>query len=210
MTDENQVKAEKARGIETVVNAMNAHINNPSVCFRGCTVFWNLAYANTFFQKEVCEKGGLNTLLRVLWYHLDSKSLLGPCCSAIGVILSSHETHSKFCTPEVIRAVEECYEKHKDSEVIRQFLLGLKREEDPRVCSSVERSVCTKEGFPKCSEGCRCDKNVYCPKCFVQQKTFRCFTCEIGQIKMCCEVCWKRDHQGHHGKEFFFPVGCTI
>ena len=131
------------------------------------------------------------------------------CCGAIGTLLSSPETHSKYCTPEVIRAVEECHEKHKDSEKIKQFLLSLKREEDPRVRDAAARGVCTKEAFPKCSEECKCDNNIYCPKCCVQQKAFRCLTCDEDKTRFYCEVCWKRDHKGHKGEEFFFPVRCA-
>ena len=131
------------------------------------------------------------------------------CCNAIGTVLSSQKTHIKYCTPEVIRAVEECYEKHKGSELIKQFLLGLKREEDPRVCDAVARGVCTKEVFPKCSEECQCDENVYCPKCCVLQKMFKCLTCENCKTETYCEVCWKRDHKEHKGEEFFCPTRCS-
>ena len=125
------------------------------------------------------------------------------------MVLSSPEIHSKYCTPEVVRAVEECYEKHKNSEQIKQILLSLKREEDPRVCDAIARGVCTKEAFPKCSEDCQCDENVYCSKCCVQQKAFRCLTCNKDKIWLYCEVCWKRDHKGHKGEEFFCPVRCA-
>ena len=134
---------------------------------------------------------------------------MGSCCGIIGTILSSPEIHSKYCTPEVIRNVEECHEKHKDSEKIKQSLLSIKREEDPRVCDAVARGACTKEAFPKCSEDCGPDENFYCPKCCVQQKVFRCLTCDKDKIMLYCEVCWKRDHQGHKGEEFFYPVRCA-
>ena len=129
-------------------------------------------------QKEACEKGGLEVLLRVLKKYTDNVGVSETCCAAIGTVISSPETHSKYCTPEVIRAVEECYEKHKDSKQIKQFLLSLKREEDQRVHDAVARDVCTKEVFPKCSKDCGCDENAYCPKCCVQQKVFRCLTCD--------------------------------
>ena len=41
-TDENEVKAGAAGGIETVVKAINTHINNAGVCYRGCGALWNM------------------------------------------------------------------------------------------------------------------------------------------------------------------------
>ena len=191
------------------MKAINIHIVNAGVCEKGCSALYNMITGSVTFQKEVCENGGLAVLLRVLREHTDNVHVSEACCSAIGAALSPSKTHSKYCTPEVIKAVEECYEKHKDSETIKQFLLGLKREEDSRVCDAVARGVCTKKAFPKCSEDCECDKNIYCPKCCVQQKGFRCLTCDKSKIRLYCEVCWKRDHQGHEGEEFFYPVRCA-
>ena len=93
--------------------------------------------------------------------------------------------------------------------MIRLFLLGLKREEDPCVHDAISRGVCTKEAFPRRSGNCQCDDSIYCPMCCVQQKVFRCFTCGKDKIKLYCEVCWQRDHQGHKGEEFFCPVKCA-
>ena len=190
------------------MKAIKTHINNATLCEAGCNVLWNVAEANPTIQKEVCEKRGLETLLRTLKEHTDNENLSSSCCGAIGTLLSSPEAHSKYCTPDVIKAVEKCHKKHNDPEQIKQFLLSLKREEDPRVRDAVARGVCTKEAFPKCSEKCRCDENVYCSKCCVQQKVFRCLTCDKDKIKLYCEVCWKRDHNGHNGEEFFYPVRC--
>ena len=203
------MKAGIAGGIEAVVKAINTHIGNVGMCYVGFWGLWSISRANASLQKEVCEKGGLAVLLRALKEHANIGVVLNSCCSAIGTVLSSSETHSKYCAPEVIRAVEECYEKHKESEKIKQFLLSLKREEDPRVRSAVARDVCTKEAFPKCSEECQCDDNIYCPKCCIQQKAFRCLTCDKDKIRLYCEVCWKRDHQGHKGEEFFCPARCA-
>ena len=41
-TAENQVKAGTAGGIEAVVKAINAHIDNPGVCRTGCGALWNM------------------------------------------------------------------------------------------------------------------------------------------------------------------------
>ena len=191
------------------MKAINTHINNAGVCENGCGLFWNFSFSSTLLQREVLEKGGLAVLLDVLKRHSDNVPISEECCAALRTVLSSPETHSKYCTPEVIRAVEECYGKHKDSERIKQSLLSIKREEDPRVRDAVARDVCTKEALPKCSDDCGSDKGGYCPKCCVQQKVFRCLTCDKDGDWVYCEVCWKRDHQGHKGEEFFCPVRCA-
>ena len=152
--------------------------------------------------------GGLQVLLDILEKHRNNTDLLGTCCGATCVILSSQKTHSMFCTPSVLQAVRECSERHRYNAMIKQFFLGLIREEDPRVRDAVSRGVCTKDMFPKCSEECKCDENFYCPKCCVQQKAFRCHTCDKEKTKFYCETCWERDHQGHEGEEFFCPVRC--
>ena len=203
------MKAGAARGIEAVVKAINTHISNIGVCYAGCGIFCYLTKGKASFQKEVCEKGGLDTLLRVLRLYTINMSLLSLCCTVIWLVLSSPEIHSEYCTSKVIRAVEECHEKHKYSEILKKLLLTLKREEDPRVCDAVSRGVCISEAFPKCGWWCKCDENVYCSKCCVQQKVFRCLTCDKNKNRFYCEVCWKKDHQGHQGEEFFCPARCA-
>ena len=201
------MKAGKTGVIDIVMKVVNAHTDSAGICEWGCRALCNIATESTLLQKGICEKGGLAILLKVLREH--SGNALETCITSIDALLSSPETHSKYCTPEVIRAVEECYEKHKDSEKIKHSLLSLKREEDSRVRDAVARGVCTKEAFPKCSEKCRCDKGYYCSKCCAQQKTFRCLTCDKNKTRFYCEVCWKRDHKGHNGEEFFYPVRCA-
>ena len=208
-TAENQVKAGTAGGIEAVAKAINTHINNSGVCEQGCGALYNMTAESASLQKEACEKGVLEVLLKILKEHSNNLDVSRECCGVVRALLSSPETHSMYCTPEVIRAIEECYEKHKDSEQIKQPFLSLKREEDPRVREAVARGVCTKEAFPKCSESCECDEGYYCPKCCVQQKAFRCLTCDKDKARFYCEVCWKRGHQGHKGEELFYPVRCA-
>ena len=168
-----------------------------------------MSEGNSSIQKSVYEKGGLDVLLEVLKKYTNTTDVLGSCCGVIGTVLSSRETHSKFCTDDVLRAVRECSERHKDNKKILQFLLSLTREEDPKVNDAVARGVCTKDAFPKCSDDCGSDKGYYCPKCCVQQKVFRCRTCDKEEFKLYCEVCWKKDHQGHEGEEFFCPARCA-
>ena len=187
---------------------MNTHSDNIDVCRRGCIVLWNISEGDSSIQEEICEKGGLPILLDILEVYGDDQYFAELCCAAIGTILSSQKTHSKYCTPAVLDAVRRYSEKHNDNEEIKQFLLGLAREEDPRVRDAVLRGVCTKDVFPKCSEECECDENIYFPNCCVQQKAFRCLTCDRSEIKFYCETCIKRDHQGHECEEFFYPVRC--
>ena len=205
----NKVKAGATGGIEAIVKSINTHIKNSDVCECGCWALKSISVANTYFQKDACGKGGLAVLLRVLSEHSGNMDVSEACCGTIGTILSSPETHYRYCSPEVIKAVEECYGKYKDSEKIKQSLLSLKREEDSRVHDAVERGVCTKGTFLKCNEECECDNGYYCPKCCVQQRAFRCLTCDKDKIRLYCEVCWKRDHKGHKGDEFFCPARCA-
>ena len=46
LTVENRVKAGAAGGIEAVVKAINAHINNAGVCENGCGALWNMTTNN--------------------------------------------------------------------------------------------------------------------------------------------------------------------
>ena len=205
------MKARAAGGIEAVVKAISTHIVNADVCYYGCIALKNASEGSTSLQKEMCEKGGLAVLLKALRAHASDEDLAVACCCAIGVVLSSPETHSKYCTPEVIRAVEECYERHKESEIIKQFLLSLKREEDPIVHNVIARGICSKKIMEIFAflRGGYMSESVYHSKCYVQQKAFRCLTCDKDKAKLYCEVCWKRDHQGHKGEEFFYPVRCA-
>ena len=43
---ENRVMAGEAGGIETVVKAINIHINNVDVCGYGCSALWNMTVDN--------------------------------------------------------------------------------------------------------------------------------------------------------------------
>ena len=45
-TDENAAAAGEAGGIETVVKAMNTHINNPDMCENGCGALNNMTANN--------------------------------------------------------------------------------------------------------------------------------------------------------------------
>ena len=205
------MRARKAGGIEIVLEVLKRYGVNPNVSLYGCFAISNISEADYSAQKEVCERGGVDTLLDILMLHSgSSKEVCEICCWTLSVILSSQNTHSRFCTDDVLDPVQECCEVYEDSEKVLQSLLSLMRGDDQRVTDAVARGVCTKETFPKCGDDCGCDEDVYCPKCFVQQRAFRCLTCEDkDKVKLYCETCWKRDHQGHECEEFFYPVRCS-
>lgn len=193
--------------IGVMLKAMETHINDEGVCDIGCRLLWRMSFANCYIQEKTCEEG-IRILLDVLKVHENNKNLVESCCSPIAVVLSSRETHSKYCTPDVLDAVQKCVTKYSDSAQIAQFFLGLERKEDPMVGESVSTNVCTKKSFVKCSNDCGSDENVYCPDCCVQQKAFRCYTCDKEEIKVYCETCWRNNHQGHKCEEFFYSVRC--
>lgn len=207
------MKAGKSEVIDAVLNVMNKHISSTSACEWGWGILWNISEANYSIQKEICEKKGLTTLIKILKKYNNIKNKDGDvvesCCGAIGVILSSQEIYSKFCTKSVLGEVKKCYEKYKKSEKIVQFFLGLSRKEDSKVRDAVSRGVCTKDAFPKCEDECGCDEGCYCTSCCVQQKAFKCNTCDKGKIVLYCEVCWKKHHKGHDCEEFFCPMRCA-
>lgn len=188
---------------------MQMHKGDSYICCSGCTTLWEMLYASGSLQKKVCKKGGLNVLLNILKCHMNNVETLELCCGAIGIILSSQEAFSDYDAPKILNAVKKCRMKYKDSMKIKQSLLGIAREEDTKVIDAILRGVCTKRFFPKCSDDCMCDENVYCPKCCVQQRAFRCYTCDPTEIKLYCETCWERDHQGHKCEEFFYSVRCA-
>ena len=203
------MRARKADGIEIVLEVLDRYGAIPNVSLYGCIVISSISEADYSAQKEVCERGGVDTLLDILMLHSgSSKEACEICCWTLCVILSSQNTHSRFCTDDVLDAVQECCEVYEDSVIILQSLLSLMRNDDPRVKDAVTRGVCTKKAFPKCGNECGCDEGIYCPKCCVQQKVFRCLTCDKDKVKLYCETCWKRDHQGHECEEFFYPVRC--
>lgn len=186
------------------------HAEDVNTCGSGCfALYWTLR-ANHSNQKYSCEKGCINLLIGILSIHGSHKLLSKACCMTLGSVLSSDGLHSKYCTEDALNAVQECCGTHEDSEEILPLLLSLMREEDPRVKDAVSRNVCTNEVIPKCGDGddCDLDGDDYCPKCCVQQKAFRCFTCD-KEVKYYCETCWRRNHQGHKGEEFFYPVRCS-
>ena len=202
------MRAREVGGIEIVLDVINKHITNPEICCSGCIVLSNISEADYSTQKEACERGGVGTILNVLIFHGGNRKICEISCWALCVILSSQDMHSRFCTDDVLSAVQECCEMHEDPEMVLQCLLTLMREEDSRVTDAVARGVCTKEVFLEFRKNCGCAEGDYCPECCVQQRAFKCLTCDKCETRLYCETCWKRDHQGHECEEFFYPVRC--
>lgn len=194
--------------METLLVAISKHIKSGEMCRVGCIIIGGICKAGSV-RKYACEKGCIDVLLKMLKAHIDSKVICEFGCGALGTILSSRDLHSKFCTGDVLNSVRECFEKHKDSVEILHYYLGVMREEDPMINDAVARGACTKEAFPKCSDGCGPGNNTHCPKCCVQQKVFRCHTCDKDMIRVYCETCWKMYHQGHDCEELFYPARCA-
>lgn len=147
--------------------------------------------------------------MEVIKTHINDVGVCEYGCGAIGVVLSSQKTYSKYCTPKVLGTVKECSEKYKESDEIKQAYLGLKREENSKVTDGISRGVCTNDVFPKCENDCGSDRNIYCSKCCVQQKAFRCFTCDKNKNSLYCESCWEKYHKKHKCEVFFCSMRCA-
>lgn len=208
---QNQAIAEKSGAVDVILNSMMKHANNTGICRKGCRALWSLSLGNSSIQKDICEKGGLVLLVFILSTNIADEGMVEMCCGTIGMVLSSQETQSKYCGPDILVTIEGCHKNYRDSKSLEQFYFELTKVEDKKVKDAVSKGICTKELYPKCRDRCACDKGVHCPDCCVQQKAFKCLTCDKDKkcLKLYCETCWKRDHQGHECEEFFCPVRCA-
>lgn len=212
---DNQILAARSGVIEVTLGCMKRWVSevdkndNIYPYEEGCRVLCYISGGNSSIQRHICERGGLIILLKILKRYDGNQGILEACCGAIEGVLSSQETRTEFLTKNVLGAVQEFREGHKRDGRIQQLFLSLKELEDPRVLYSIEEGKCTNEAYPKCREECGCEEGVYCIKCCVQQRMFRCYTCDRTEVKFYCEVCWKRDHEFHLGKTFFFPGRCA-
>ena len=135
------------------------------------------------------------------------KNMLSKRVVCLAGLLSSQETHAKWCTKDVLKKVVECQARFNDSPHIKKCVGCLKREEDPRVADAVERGVCTMETTACGKEDCRRANGAYfCVECAAPQKCFQCFECQGSRV--CCETCMKSKHSGHKGAEFFDFITC--
>ena len=189
---------------------MNTHIDDADVCYYGCGALWNITAANTVNQKQACESGCVNAIYKIHQkYQNFSKDIATSCCAALGTLLSNQEIYTQYYAQQIIEMINESAKNYNDSEDINLFAKSLQRQEDERVKDCVTRGVCTKTAFPKCSDECKCDEGLFCSKCCVQQKCYRCLDCAKQEIKLYCEVCWKKHHKDHNCVEFFYPMRCA-
>ena len=195
--------------IEIIFSIVQYSEDDTCICCYGLILVDRILSGDAELQNEFCENGGIRELIRILTNFKYILDVSEKCSEVIAKAISSPEVYAKYYTRDILKAVDESCEVHSGSVVLRQALNSILRKEDPRVRDAVSRGVCTKEAFPECNEDCRCDENVYCPNCCVQQKAFRCLTCDKDETRLYCETCWKRDHQGHKGEEFFCPVICA-
>lgn len=198
----------KAGGIESILEIMIKHIKNESICGYGCGALKNILEANQATQNYACEKGCVNIILGILKVYRNHLYVCEEGVGTLGIALSSQSTHSRFYKEEVRRVVQDCRDRHKGSVKILHVFMGLTRNADQRVLKAVARSACTKKVLPRCGSGCKYDERGYCSSCCVQQKAYRCLTCDGSKVKLYCETCWKKNHQGHQCEEFFYPTKC--
>ena len=205
---DNQITIKKAGGIETILEIMRRHIGNDRICGYGCGTLKNILEANCTTQSYACEKECVELLLYILRIYADHKYICEAGVETLGIILSSQRTHSMFYTEEIVNTVQSIRKRHESSIKILQGLIGLVREEDQRVLEAVRRGSCTKTALPKCRGDCKYDENGYCSNCCIQQRVYKCITCDKSRVKLYCEACWKKNHQGHQCEEFFYPTKC--
>ena len=207
-TASNQTKAGESAAIEAIVEGLRKHIDDPDACEDGCITLYNMSEANGPIQKSICEKGGLKILLEILERYNRNQNVTKECIGTIGVVVSSTETH-KAHFDSFMKAVSDCCDINWGSKEITLTYYGIIRENYNKVKEAVFRNKCTNDAFPKCKKDCGSDRNLYCPLCCIQQKAYRCYTCDRVEVKLYCETCWKKHHQGHEGDEFFYPVRCA-
>lgn len=125
--ESNRAKAISLGVISLMINILNTHVNNESVCQFGCCVLWNVSENNLSVKKEICDKGGLAIISLILGAYQEKQELVETCCGAIGSILSSPETRSAFFSQEIVDLVKKSGEKYAESEEIKKVLAELSK-----------------------------------------------------------------------------------
>ena len=97
-TAENQVKAGAAGGIEAVVKAINTHINNASVCEKGCDTLNNMTFNGKSTDKtNKCNEmkwtaenqvkagaaGGIDAAVKAINTHISNVDVCEQGCGAL-------------------------------------------------------------------------------------------------------------------------------
>lgn len=190
---------------------MKEQENDEDVCRAISSMLRNISPGSYLVQKAICEKGGLEILLNILEKHGDDGVIILRVFIAICSILSSQEMHSKYYTGDVSSVAKQYYEEYPNEKLITILYRALTREDDSWAKEAVSRDICTGEAYPKCEKECNDDTGLPCSGCWIQQKVYRCYTCDTDgcKVKFYCERCWKKYHQGHECEEFFCPARCA-
>lgn len=170
------------------------------------------------FAMSIIAQGGIEAILAVMKKNADDVILQESCCLALGFILAQDSKREHFCSELVMDYVSACAERFPESNYIKQSLMALKREDDPRVTEAVKKGVCTAGAVPKrCpleEEGGVCPfagGHYYCPGCCVPQRMFFCATCAKdggSNSNLFCETCWKHHTKNHEGVKMFVCARC--
>ena len=103
------MKVGTAGGIEAFVKAINAHINNPSVCHAGCTALLNMAIngkiqaeqQNTMkrtaeSQVKVGAAGGIEAVVKAINTHINNADVCKMGCGTLGSMgFNNGKKHNK-------------------------------------------------------------------------------------------------------------------
>lgn len=185
---------------------LNGHSNDITVCNTGCNVLRSILEGDAIAQKRFYKLDGIKILFGVFKNHENKLIVAGPCFSAIGVACSSGGMGVVY---KIHGLPEKIVEKLSANQYFSKYIFTIFRSENSLVRKAIKKKLCTNDLIPKCNDKCAYDEGRYCCKCCVQQRVFRCHTCETKEIKFYCETCWANSHMDHKYVEFFFPTRCS-
>ena len=95
------MKAGVAGGIETAVKAINTHVYNAGVCYRGCGALWNMTVNGKALTKTHTHKiiitdenrvkagavGGIETVVNVIYTHINNADVCKHGCSTLLIMV---------------------------------------------------------------------------------------------------------------------------
>lgn len=115
----------KCNSIEKIIKGISGYLNNAQSCKAFCAMIYFVLEEDFLAQKTACEKGCIKTILKILRTHINNKDVCESCCMVLEAIFSTQELYCRFCVEEVLTAIQECFERHKDSEPISKFYLRI-------------------------------------------------------------------------------------
>eukprot|EP00727_Mastigamoeba_balamuthi_P014229 m51a1_g9429 hypothetical protein (1003) ;mRNA; r:398003-401170 len=164
----------RMRGVEAVLDTVNAHEESPGLLCAALCTLGNMA-ADGEAASRIVLLGGVQALLRALRRHDDDAviKLVAPTALCFFVC------HDELAV-DVARSdgAIEVMRKYRDATESRSFyhcVQCLERSTEQIVHDAVRDGVCTNVYAPKA-----CDRNCasfYCRKCSVVQRAARCWTC---------------------------------